>query len=189
MYSKGSCPSYMKRAFEDPFYDLQDIDDLSLSQKDHPEYNLKRMVYKYTSSLSFHLDYGTLDGWRVHPSPKLSEDTRENIVSLIGFIVNPYGKQKELAKAYLEAITEQPVGVYSGYYYPFIFKDMNSYEGAYDITLPAVKDIYEIFKNGKQNTPSYPYDWAIVDDYQQGRLTLEEAIERVQRETEMWLNE
>ena len=63
------------------------------------------------------------------------------------------------------------------------------YEKAYDITLPVVMDIYEMYKNGKQGAPTYPYHMTIIDDYQTGKLTLEEAIERVQRETEMWLYE
>lgn len=157
----------------------------------HPCYNLERVVYKY-SLMSEHLKYGDLYGWRVLPTPVISEEVQGNKVTITGLIINPYSSKKELAMRYLESIAKNPLGIYGGAYMTttsFLFEDIDTYEGFYDTSLQAMMDIYAIFKDGRPGVASYPYYFSIVNDYQEGRLTLDEAIARLQRDTEMWLNE
>lgn len=157
----------------------------------HPCYNSERVVYKY-SLMSEHLKYGDLHEWRVSPAPVISEEIQGNKVTITGLIINPYSSKKDLAMQYLETIAENPLGIYGGAYMTttsFLFEDVDSYEGFYDTSLQATKDMYEIFMDGRVGVASYPYYFSIVNDYQEGRLTLDEALARLQRDTEMWLNE
>ena len=157
----------------------------------HPQYKPERVIYKYTS-VGDHLTDGYLNGWRVIPAPVISEEIQENDVMITGLILNPYSSKKELAMTYLESVAKNPLGIYGGTYQKttsFLFEDINVYENFYDISLPATKELYEIFKDGRISANSYPYYQAIIFDYQEGRLSLDEAVARLQRETDMWLNE
>ena len=56
------------------------------------------------------------------------------------------------------------------------------YADRYDITQPAFEDIYNIVKDGMINSRCGFYiNGNIIDDYQNGRLTLDEAIALIQR--------
>lgn len=153
----------------------------------HPKFNSDVMIYKWTTS-NEQLINGNLEGWRVLPTPKFSEEVQENMVTVMGLVLNPYSEQKELAMAYLEEIAKNPIGVYSKYS-SFLFEGINTYSEEYDITLPAVQDLYQLFSNGMIGGMLYPNYNSVVADYQEGRLSLDEAINALQRETEMWLNE
>lgn len=173
-----------------PFMVDTQVDDKSINMIwEHPRFSTERVVYKWTWP-SAHLEYGAWEGWRVSPEPRFSETIEGNCVDMVGLIVNPYSEQKDLAVAYLEAIAENPVGTSAGISnFPFLFEDMSLYEERYDITLPAVQDMYQLFKDGYLSGVSYPYPDTFVLEYQEGRLTLEETLEKMERDTEMWLNE
>lgn len=66
---------------------------------------------------------------------------------------------------------------------------MSLYEECYDVMLPAVQAMYRLFQNGYLSSVSYPYPDNFILEYQEGRLTLEEALEKMERDTGMWLNE
>lgn len=156
---------------------------------EQPEYDLEHILYKWTN-LGGHLNYGTLEGWRLLPSPVFSEKVQGSKVTVYGLILNPYSAQKELAMSYLETIAKNPMEICTQKeYVPFLFKDWSRYEGVYDTTLPAVQDLYRLFADGYLATISYPYTLDVVADYQADRLTIEEAVDRLQKETEMWLGE
>lgn len=157
----------------------------------HPCYIPSRVVYKQ-SDVGGHLVYGDFSGWRVAKLPVFSEEVQGSDVSIVGLVLNPYSSKKELAMKYLETIANNPLGIYGDGYVDttsFLFEDTSVYEGFYDMSQPAAQDVYNIFKEGTLSMPGYPYYFSIVNDYQEGRLTLDEAVNRLQRETEMWLNE
>lgn len=180
IYSKNPVHPFLEGTLNETGYDL-------LSE--HPKFSTKRVVYKW-SYPSAHFEYGAWEGWRVAPEPRISEKIEGNNVNMIGMVVNPYSEQKELAVAYLEAIAENPMKAFAGSNdFPFLFEDMSMYEECYDVMLPAVQDMYRLFQNGYLSSVSYPYPDNFILEYQEGRLTLEEALEKMERDTEMWLNE
>lgn len=158
---------------------------------DEPQYHTENMLYKYCS-VGEHLSYGHLEGWRVLPAPKFSEEVQGDEIRGLALVLNPNSRQKELAMAYLEAIAKNPVGIYeSDWYTSFLFSDKSVYRETCDVELPAFQDLYELFAGGMINPypNSYPYYDYVVDDYQNGRLTLDEALDKLQREMDMYLNE
>lgn len=73
---------------------------------------------------------------------------------------------------------------------PLLFKDKAMYEKVYDISSLTFNDLYNIMSDGMTLKTPFPYGiQEYIDDYQNGRLTLDEAVAVQQREAEMWLNE
>lgn len=134
------------------------------------------------------LGYRSEEGWRVTGIPRLSKDVTKGYVNCFCAIVNPVSPNKELAFAYLEAIAENP-GVFTSIYTEFIFEDEAMYEGRYDLTQAQVRDIYNVMKEGTLSGPVFSEKYNLVDEYQKGRYTLDEVIDKIERDTDMWLNE
>lgn len=156
---------------------------------DAPYYHPEKMLYKFCSVME-HLKYGDLEGWRVMPAPKFSEEVQGDEVRGVALVLNPHSLQKELAMAYLEAVAKNPINIYQSNN-SFLFSDLSVYWETYDVEQPAFQDLYELFAGGVINPypSSYLYSDLVVDDYQNGRLTLDEALDRLQREMDMYLNE
>ncbi|GHV06027.1 hypothetical protein FACS1894217_03920 [Clostridia bacterium] len=131
--------------------------------------------------------------WRALPFPRVSSKVEHNVAGVMCAMINPYSEQKDLALAFLEAMAADPFGAVSGAGnagLPLIFKDKIMYEKQYDISSPTFDDIYNIMSNGVIISVPFPYGaQEYIDDYQNGRLTLDEAVAVQQREAEMWLNE
>lgn len=134
------------------------------------------------------LGYRSEEGWRVTGIPRLSENVTNGYVNCFCAIVNPASPNKELALAYLEAIAENP-GVFTNTYTEFIFEDEAMYEGRYDFTKAQVRDIYNVMKEGALSGAVFSEKYNLVDAYQKGRYTLDEIIDKIERDTNMWLNE
>ncbi len=156
---------------------------------DSASYDKSKVIYKW-SSIGTQVDLGanSLEGWRVLPMPHITSDVKGNIVDMTCAFINPYSNNKELALEYLEAIASDPFG-YSRFSAEIMFKDKPMYADHYDINQPAFEDIYQIMKEGILRERSFFVSNDIVDDYQNGRLTLDEAVTKIQREAEMWLHE
>lgn len=157
-----------------------------------PQYRAEKMLYKFCG-VAQQLKYAGMEGWRVMPAPKFSEEVPGDTVSGYALVLNPHSRQKDLAMAYLEAVAENPVNIYqSEWTTSFLFADRNVYRGTYDMELPAFQDLYQLFSGGSAHLPDnavYPYYYSIVDDYQNGKLTLDEALDTLQRGMDMYLNE
>lgn len=134
------------------------------------------------------LGYRSEEGWRVTREPRLSEDVTEEYVDCLCAIINPVSPNKELALAYLEAIAENP-GAFTNLYTEFIFEDEAMYEGRYDLTKAQVRDIYNLMKEGTFSVPGFGEAYNLVDAYQKDRYTLDEIIDKIERDTNMFLNE
>lgn len=134
------------------------------------------------------LRYRSEEGWRVKGIPRLSEDVTKNYVNCFCAIVNPASPNKELALAYLEAIAENP-GAFTSQHTEFIFEDEAMYEGRYDLTKAQVRDIYNVMKEGALSVSTFSENYILVDAYQKGKYTLDEIIDKIERDTDMWLNE
>ena len=158
---------------------------ISEYQRYQPERMLYSLEFLDKEELQFHLGS---DRWRAQQEPRLTSEVQGNTVQVQCAIVNPYSENQELAIWYLEQIASHP-DVFDKYYTTFLFQDQNEYEGIYDMSLPLIQDLYQIAKDGVLSSVSYPYKDSIILDYQEGRLTLEETLERVQRDVEMWLFE
>jgi len=132
---------------------------------------------------------GGLTDWRALPMPRLTEKVEKNYAFCTLAVVNPYSKHKEQAVAYLEAAASDMM---SSVVKPvFVQKDLSAYNGHYDMSVPAYRDIYDIFSNGAaiEDTADLGLTWTNFDDYQNGKITLDEAVKEIQRQAELWLNE
>ncbi|MCL2707787.1 MAG: hypothetical protein FWF03_01590, partial [Defluviitaleaceae bacterium] len=90
---------------------------------------------------------------------------------------------------FLEEIAADMLTVYNKP--EFVLKDISEYEGHYDMDLPIYRDIHEIMKNGAPLYRTYPpsESYMLVDEYQSGRMSLDEVAAEIQRRVEIWLNE
>jgi len=132
----------------------------------------------------------SLEDWRIFPMTKLTTDVKNNEVYLEYAMINPNSKKKDDALFYLEAFIKDPHNATASTYCNFTQKDISSYTNYYDTNLPVFSDIYNIMKDGtivKHPIPAISDQF--IDDYQKGRLTLDETIDYLQREYEMALNE
>lgn len=171
---------------EHPYLQTSYSEKYSGMYNDHPKFNADAILYKWDTITE--LNNGNLKGWRIAPTPKYSEQVQGNVVTVMGLIINPYSEQEDLAMAYLEEISRSPMEVYKTYT-SFLFEGIDTYSETYDITLPVIQDLYRLFEEGMIGESVYPNYYSIVNDYQEGRYTLDEAIDALQREVEMWLNE
>lgn len=153
-------------------------------------FDKSKLIYKW-SSIGDHLNMSgiSLEGWRVLPMPRITSEVKGNAVGMRCAFINPYSKNKELALEYLEAITKVPFDFNSANSAALLFKDKTMYADCYDISQPAFEDIYHIMQEGMLVETGFYLNGDIVDDYQNGRLSLDEAVAAIQREAEMWLNE
>lgn len=125
------------------------------------------------------------------PLPKINDDCK-NCASATYAVINPSSKIIKGAVKVLETIAENrdEVGFYYGRY-PMIYKDISSYSNGYMTDTEVFKDYYNIAANGVISeywfgTYQYRYD---VDDYRNGKTTVDEAIAEYRRMIDIWLNE
>ena len=155
-----------------------------------PDFNRDLVIFK-TINMQEHLigsmDIGKeesrnlLEGWRVLPFPSLQSMSEKKPIAVTYALVNPYSKQKEAATKYLEVILENQAKIVE---MPVFFReDTEYYEPYYDTSIPAFKDIYEIFKEADV---FYGHSWDLSDQYitefQRGLITFDEAISRRQKQ-------
>lgn len=158
--------------------------------KDSPRYDAERMVFSI-ENLNSHI-YNTGDDivkWRALPLPKISESVEGNIAGCMCAVVNPYSKNKELAISYLETAAGDML---SSMMSPnFTLKDLSAYVNHYNMEIPVYRDIYEIFKNVIPNKRSFPSSERldIALKYQAGELTLDEAINEIDRRAKFFAGE
>jgi len=131
----------------------------------------------------------TLDGWRALPMPRISKDVKGNVVNMSCAFINPHSKKVKEAIKYLEAIAEHPFDAITDVGTALFFIDISIYADAYDISQPAFMDVFDIMSNGIISNVSFNPSDTIINDYISGKLTLNEAVAKIQREAEMWLNE
>ena len=128
--------------------------------------------------------------WRAFPLPKISDKVSGNPTSNLFAMINPYSENKEAAVKVLEEIASNYY-VYGDYYtsYSFLFEDKSDYPEKYHPESEIFSDFYDIVKNGYINKYVIFTSHPDIEEYQNGRATLEEAVAMYQREVEMWLNE
>lgn len=130
------------------------------------------------------------DKWRAFPVPKVSSKVTSTSVSATYAMINPYSNNKEAAVKVLEEIATNYYD-YAGYYnrFSFMFEDISAYPEHYHPDSEIFNDFFNIAANGfvfpYQVFTSHPD----IEEYQNGRATLEEAVAMYHREVEMWLNE
>ena len=131
------------------------------------------------------------DKWRAFPIPKISEKITYCSVGMSVAIINPSSENKEAALKVLETIAENYFDTARGVKYSFLFADRSAYPEYYHTDSDIFNDYYEIFSNGVVSTLSVDIatSRSEIDDYQAGKLTLEEAVAEYQRQVDIWLNE
>ena len=131
------------------------------------------------------------DKWRAFPIPKISEKITYCSVGMSVAIINPASENKEAALKVLETIAENYFDTARGVKYSFLFADRSAYPEYYHTGSDIFNDYYEIFSNGVVSTLSVDIATSRpeIDDYQAGKLTLEEAVAEYQRQVDIWLNE
>lgn len=131
-----------------------------------------------------------LSGWRAMSVPVLNDLSEKLPASVTFAIINPYSRQKEAALAYLEALAVGGADIYTSPTSIFLIEDMELYRNHYDISLPVIQDMYEIYA---RTTIELGYIWApymnYISDYQLGLITLDQALEEKRKQVEAYLLE
>jgi len=67
----------------------------------------------------------------------------------------------------------------------------SDHEGHYDMSLPVYQDIHNIMSDCVAITQAmFQYErYLLVDEYQSGRMTLDEVVDEIQRKADIMLNE
>ncbi len=166
--------------------------------KDAHEYDKTRVIFKtdYDKSLLSYDFIGEeeineqLAGWRAMPVPVLSDPSEKLSAGLAFALLNPYGRQKEAALAYLEALVTGGARTYNSPTSIFLREDLEAHESIYDTSLPVIRDMHEIYS---QAVIELGYIWApytdYINEYQLGLISLDEALEKKQRQVEASLME
>ncbi|MCL2707940.1 MAG: hypothetical protein FWF03_02360 [Defluviitaleaceae bacterium] len=152
------------------------------------DYDLGTVVFKL-ENLHFHYEKSLddIENWRALPLPRLSEEVTKNYFYVSYALVNPHSKNKELAIAYLEAAASDMLSAIT--FPAFVIKDEAAYAGHYDMGVPLYRDLHSIFADGEAIIDAFPFDYNVVDAYQSGKKTLDEVIETLNRQYDIWKNE
>ena len=128
-----------------------------------------------------------INGWRAVHIPRISEDVDADYVNATFAFINPYSEKYDEAVKLLEYIAKNYFDSISSY--AFIRADKNEYPDTYMKDTQIFSDVYGICKNGFVSDYQLLSTRNDVDDFQNERSTLDEAIEAYSREVNMWLNE
>ncbi len=143
----------------------------------------------YDDILGYMRENDSISGWRAAPIPRISEKVTGNRTMVTFAFVNPYSERKDEAVKVLETVADNYFKCLSGSQYSLIRKDLTEYPDAYYPDSELFNDFYEIAKNGAVYQTGLGGTHNDIEEYQNGRATLDEAIAMYQREVEIWLNE
>lgn len=132
-----------------------------------------------------------VNDWRAIHMPWITEEVDKNVISVWFAIINPYSEHYDEAVKLLEQVAENYFDSLQRPYgeFPIIRKDISEYPERYHTETQVFKDVYEIVENGCIKTYSMPYVMNDINEFQAGRLTMDEAIDERQRQIDIWLNE
>lgn len=179
---------FEKRYTGDERFDLFPFRNASGREHLNPDslvYNDELMLFRHELDFQFK---DLSDEVRVVPEPYWDEkDQNVNYTLLTFMIINRNCKNKDAAMTYVDAVAktilEKPVP-------PFLFKNKEVYTGR-NINLTVFEDLYNIYAHGKCHIPLFDTDalYSTIWDYFEGKISMDEAIARIERDLEMGLNE
>ncbi len=143
----------------------------------------------YNDIVGYMSERNDVSGWRAAPIPRISEKVTGNRTMVTFAFVNPYSERKDEAVKVLETVADNYFKCLSGSQYSLIRKDLTEYPDSYYPDSELFNDFYEIAKNGAVYQTGLGGTHNDIEEYQNGRITLDEAIAMYQREVEIWLNE
>ena len=141
-------------------------------------------VYMTSGSTDF------FEKWRAFPIPKISKEVTSNSASAAFAFINPFSENKDAALYVLETIASDFFR-YSGYYTKFSmqFEDKSAYPEYFYPESEIFNDFFSMTKSIAFSDFTFTTKRTDIDDYQAGKLTLEEAVAEYQRQVDIWLNE
>jgi len=141
-------------------------------------------VYMTSGSTDF------FEKWRAFPIPKISKEVTSNSASAAFAFINPFSENKDAALYVLETIASDFFR-YSGYYTKFSmqFEDKSAYPEYFYPESEIFNDFFSMTKSIAFSDFAFTTKRTDIDDYQAGKLTLEEAVAEYQRQVDIWLNE
>lgn len=143
----------------------------------------------YGDVMGYMSERNDVSGWRASPIPRISEKVTGNRATVTFAFINPYSERKDDAIKVLETIAENYYKCISNSQYSMIREDTAEYPDRYYPDSELFNDFYEIAKNGAVYQTGLGGTHNDIEEYQNGRATLDEAIAMYQREVEIWLNE
>lgn len=127
--------------------------------------------------------------WRVAPMPRIDSTIDRNDVNVMFAYINPYSQNKENAVKMLEELAANYFDYLGVYPCTYLFEDKGVYPENYLPESQLFDDIYDICKNGYIRAYHVLTAHGDIEEYQNGKITLDKAIEMYQREVDIWLNE
>ena len=105
-------------------------------------------------------------------------------------LINPYSKNKEAALKVLELLASDYFKYTGTSFSGFVYEDKDMYPERYHPDSEIFNDFLNIINsNNKIAYYTFSVQRLDIDDYQAGKLTLEEAVAEYQRQVDIWLNE
>lgn len=175
--TRGGYPRYSVSPFFKDFY-----------KRGGTEFNTEKTAFKVDYISSHMMGAEPLETWRVFPSPKVCSPEDKSPVILSYLVVNPYSRNIDAAKEYLSVLAEDFLHM-TNKFSP-VYKDIEEYSEDHDISSPAFRDIFGISENAAVYEPICSTDNAkYLTDYHDGKITVDEVVQELERRAEIALNE
>lgn len=155
---------------------------------DGSEFNTEKTAFKVDYISSHMTGENPLETWRVFPSPKVVSAEDKSPVILSYMVVNPCSKKIDAAKEYLSVLAED--FPHKTNKFSPVYKNIEKYADEYDINSPAFRDIFGISANAAVYEPICSTDEGkYLSDYHDGKITIDELVQEIERRAEIALNE
>ncbi|MCM1166990.1 MAG: extracellular solute-binding protein [Lachnospiraceae bacterium] len=148
------------------------------------------MAFEIAYTSTFYEDISDPNDWCAMPLPTISSLDEKNPITVDYAIINPFSKKKEAAEAYLGFIAENNLKFRRDK--SFLYKDKALCGELQSLTGSCFDGLYDMMENGTVYEALLPVGEDFRGDviaYQNGEMTLDEYIAKLERVSEMTANE
>ena len=155
---------------------------------DGSDFDTNKVAFKICSISNHFSNDSAFNTWRAFPLANINSEKDKNPVILRYAVINPYSTKIDAAKYYLSTIASNNAGYTKRP--SLLFKNINKYIDQFDINSEAFKDAFNISCNSEIYEPIYKIDLEeYLNDYHEGKMSVDEVAEYLERRTEMAINE
>lgn len=148
------------------------------------------MAFEIAYTPTFYEEISNPNDWCAMPLPTISSLDEKNPITVDYAIINPFSKKKEAAEAYLGFIAENNLKFRRDK--SFLYKDKALCGELQSLTGSCFDGLYDMMENGTVYEALLPVGEDFRGDviaYQNGEMTLDEYIAKLERVSEMTANE
>ncbi|MCL2708871.1 MAG: hypothetical protein FWF03_07135, partial [Defluviitaleaceae bacterium] len=152
------------------------------------DYDLETVVFKLELlNNQFQEARNAIESWRALPQPRLSANVNKTYFNVNYALVNPHSKNMDLAIEYLEAAASDMLSAITAP--AFVIENTAAYREHYNMNIPVYSDLHAIFSEGEAISDAFPFDYGVVDAYQNGEMSLDDVIDTLNLQYSIWKHE